>query len=292
MGRHSSASAQVPVNVLKKKPLGDRGLYKGKVRHSAVLTSGIRSSPGNKLTVPTSPISTITAGREQQLPPSLQSPLPPVEIGIARVRIGPVGEDETTFSESQERLMRTGTLNDVEEDAGTIDTLSESSTGEKTENRENSGSEHSQTETELEHIKLENEVSLIRPHKASSAEWRTATFGAKDALCHIEAYKDNILEALGAQHTTAFVLAGFNEAYIREGIGLLQEIHIAMFEDLELDESAIVGVGKACSPFPSVIYMPSGKSFQPPLYDQSGQSMPLSVLGDSQTGISRAPQLT
>ncbi|KAJ2915678.1 hypothetical protein MD484_g4723, partial [Candolleomyces efflorescens] len=87
MGRSSSASVKVGSNVLKKKPSSDRSLdtRNRKVSYSAVDTSGaassstgVRSSPRPKLTVATSPTSTITPGREQQSPPPLQSPLPSV----------------------------------------------------------------------------------------------------------------------------------------------------------------------------------------------------------------------
>jgi hypothetical protein len=116
----------------------------------------------------------------------------------------------------------------------------------------------------------------------ASAHCQSDTFVARDALDHVNTHRDDILKPLGVQHAlTAFILAGFNEAYIREGIGLLQEIHIVTREDLEFDESALAGVGKACSPFPSVIFMPSGKCFQPPLYNQDGQGVPFSVLGGS-----------
>ncbi|KAJ2913172.1 hypothetical protein MD484_g7240, partial [Candolleomyces efflorescens] len=155
---------------------------------------------------------------------------------------------------------------------------------------------------QTEHIKPGNEVGASKqlfhgsaqlPAKAllpdgarsgsdcASAGCLSATFGARDALAHINTHRDYILEPLGVQLPTSIVLAGFNEAYIREGIGLLQEIHIMVLtdEDIELDESVLAGVGKACSPFPGVIYMPSGRGVRSPLYNQNGQMVPFSVLG-------------
>ncbi|RXW13859.1 hypothetical protein EST38_g11996 [Candolleomyces aberdarensis] len=78
MGRSSSASVKMG-NVLKKKPSSDRNLdmRSRKTSYSTVDTSG-GYSPRPKLTVATSPTSTIAPGREQLSPPPLQSPtLPP-----------------------------------------------------------------------------------------------------------------------------------------------------------------------------------------------------------------------
>jgi hypothetical protein len=86
-------------------------------------------------------------------------------------------------------------------------------------------------------------------------------------LAHINAHKDDILKPFSFLHgqATAFVLAGFNNTYIQEGIGLLQEIHVLIHEDVDFDQSALTEVGKVCAPFPSIIFMSSGKCFRLPL---------------------------
>jgi hypothetical protein len=117
--------------------------------------------------------------------------------------------------------------------------------------------------------------------QCSPAPCQSAAFGARDALEHIKAHRDSIQKVFGTLQATPIILAGFNETHIREGVGLLQEIHILTGEDVDLDKSALAEVGKACSPFPSLIFKPSGKCFQPPLYDQNGMAVSFSTLSGS-----------
>ena len=67
-------------------------------------------------------------------------------------------------------------------------------------------------------------------------------------------------------------LAGFNEGLMQLGDGvLLQEIHILISEVIELQRSELDAIGKACSPFPSMIFMPSGDTLRPPVFDPNGK---------------------
>ncbi|KAJ2932723.1 hypothetical protein H1R20_g4377, partial [Candolleomyces eurysporus] len=99
---------------------------------------------------------------------------------------------------------------------------------------------------------------------------RLACFAAVDAHEHIESCQTDIVRAMGSPNTPMVVLAGFNEGLIAEDMGmLLQEIHIVSSESLTLEQHVLDAVGKACSPFPSMISMPHGKTIRPPVFNPS-----------------------
>jgi hypothetical protein len=91
-------------------------------------------------------------------------------------------------------------------------------------------------------------------------------------LNHLAVRNDEIIQAINRSESPIFALAGFNESLVREGVGLLQEIHIFSGEELDLEPSIQERVGKLSAPFPSVIFLPSGKVIRLPLYDEDGGS--------------------
>ncbi|KAJ2935689.1 hypothetical protein H1R20_g1405, partial [Candolleomyces eurysporus] len=103
--------------------------------------------------------------------------------------------------------------------------------------------------------------------------WGSTCFVAKDAFDHLARRQKEILKAVANFQSPIIVLAGFNEELVREGIGLLQEIHIFPAIELSLEQCNLVEVGKLSAPFPSVIFLPSGKILRPPLHDAEGQAI-------------------
>ncbi|RXW22527.1 hypothetical protein EST38_g3311 [Candolleomyces aberdarensis] len=96
---------------------------------------------------------------------------------------------------------------------------------------------------------------------------RSACFAAKDALEHLATRQLDIIQAI--QSPQVVVLAGFNEDLL-DGVVLLQEIHIFCKMELNLKQLVLDQVGKIASPFPSEIFLPSGKSVSPPVFDVDG----------------------
>ncbi|KAJ2934628.1 hypothetical protein H1R20_g2458, partial [Candolleomyces eurysporus] len=103
---------------------------------------------------------------------------------------------------------------------------------------------------------------------------RLACFVAVDAHKHLKMYRTDIIRAMGSPDTPMIVLAGFNEGLIAEDMGMfLQEIHIVSSESLTLERHVLDAVAKACSPFPSMVFMPSGKTIRPPVFNADGKSV-------------------
>ncbi|KAJ2932718.1 hypothetical protein H1R20_g4372, partial [Candolleomyces eurysporus] len=99
-----------------------------------------------------------------------------------------------------------------------------------------------------------------------------AIFTAKDALEHLKLRQTDIIKAMDGPDIPTVALAGFNEGLVKQGIAtLLQEIHIVLSRDLTPQLHVLEAVGKACSPFPSMIFMPSGTTFRPPVFNAEGK---------------------
>jgi hypothetical protein len=99
-----------------------------------------------------------------------------------------------------------------------------------------------------------------------------AYFAAIDAQEHLKVHQADIFRSMGSPDTPIVGLAGFNEGLMQLANGsLLQEIHIVPSKVLALQEAELNAVGRACSPFPSMIFMPSGETFRPPVYSADGK---------------------
>jgi hypothetical protein len=118
----------------------------------------------------------------------------------------------------------------------------------------------------------ENFDSHIDSHKTGPAILRVAYFAAIDAQEHLKIRQADIIRAMDRPETLMVALAGFNEGLMQGDNGvLLQEIHIVPSKDLVLQQQDLDAVGKACSPFPSMIFMPSGETFRPPVFNTDGK---------------------
>jgi hypothetical protein len=103
---------------------------------------------------------------------------------------------------------------------------------------------------------------------------RVACLTADDALEHLKLRQADISRAMDNPDVPMVALAGFNEGLVQQGMPtLLQEIHIVLSKDLALPQHVLDAVGKACSPFPSMIFMPSGATCRPPVFDAKGKSL-------------------
>ncbi|RXW24883.1 hypothetical protein EST38_g922 [Candolleomyces aberdarensis] len=76
------------------------------------------------------------------------------------------------------------------------------------------------------------------------------------------------------------ICAGFNERLLTVQLergetlgrqGLAEEIHILPSKNIILGPYALTAIGKACAPFGSVVTMPSGRAWRPPVYDSNGK---------------------
>ncbi|KAJ2934748.1 hypothetical protein H1R20_g2336, partial [Candolleomyces eurysporus] len=120
--------------------------------------------------------------------------------------------------------------------------------------------------------------SRIEPQQTPVTH-RVACFAAIDALEHLQTHRNDIIQAMANTKTPVAALAGFNEDLIAEDTGVfLQEIHIISSENLTLEQHVLDAVGKACSPFPSMIFMPSGETIRPPVFNADGKTVNLEDL--------------
>ncbi|KAJ2927058.1 hypothetical protein H1R20_g10032, partial [Candolleomyces eurysporus] len=108
------------------------------------------------------------------------------------------------------------------------------------------------------------------PQPASQPPIRHGVFAAKPALEHLGLCRDELVQAVNGFKSPITVLAGFNKDIFERSTSLLQEIHIYPMEELELEQPALEQVGKLAAPYPSVIFLPSGKAVRPPVYDAEG----------------------
>jgi hypothetical protein len=101
---------------------------------------------------------------------------------------------------------------------------------------------------------------------------RTACLTANNAFEHLKLRQIDIIKAMGRPEIPTIALAGFNEGLVQQDMAtLLEEIHIVLLEDLAPPQHILDAVGKACSPFPSMIFMPSGRTFRPPVFNSEGK---------------------
>jgi hypothetical protein len=133
-----------------------------------------------------------------------------------------------------------------------------------------------------------SEVSDSVNSQQTPGNHRFAFFAAIDAHEHLEIHQIDIVKAMGSPETPIVALAGFNEGLMQEGDGLLlQEIHILPSKDLTLQQHILDAVGEVCSPFPSMIFMPSGETFRPPVFNADGKTMTFEDLVSSSASQSR-----
>jgi hypothetical protein len=104
--------------------------------------------------------------------------------------------------------------------------------------------------------------------------YRTACLTANNAFEHLRLRQIDIIRAMGRPEIPMIALAGFNEGLLQQDMAtLLQEIHIVPSKNFAPPQHVLDGVGKACSPFPSMIFMPSGTTFRPPVFNSEGKSL-------------------
>ncbi|RXW22722.1 hypothetical protein EST38_g3146 [Candolleomyces aberdarensis] len=109
-------------------------------------------------------------------------------------------------------------------------------------------------------------------------EVHLACFAAKGAWELIETKRPEIIQALDLFKTPVAVLAGFNEAFVKRGQGLIQEVHIFPSEESVLEESTLAQIGRVTAPYPCAIVFPSGKILRAPLYDAAGVPIPTETM--------------
>ncbi|RXW21090.1 hypothetical protein EST38_g4774 [Candolleomyces aberdarensis] len=113
----------------------------------------------------------------------------------------------------------------------------------------------------------------LEPRQNSVAH-HVACLTANEALEHLKLHRTDIIKAMDNLEIPMIALAGFNEGLVQQGMTtLLQEIHIIPSKDLTPPQHVLDAVGKACSPFPSMIFMPSGTTLRPPVFDAEGKSL-------------------
>ncbi|KAJ2926130.1 hypothetical protein H1R20_g10972, partial [Candolleomyces eurysporus] len=105
-----------------------------------------------------------------------------------------------------------------------------------------------------------------------------ACFAAKGASNFLETKRHEIIQVLDTFKTPVAVLAGFNEAFVKNGQGLIEEVHIFPPEELVLEESALAQIGRATAPYPCAILFPSGKILRAPLYNAAGVPIPTETM--------------
>ncbi|KAJ2920739.1 hypothetical protein H1R20_g16358, partial [Candolleomyces eurysporus] len=114
-------------------------------------------------------------------------------------------------------------------------------------------------------------LSQDEPKEAKVAH-RAAFITADDALEHLKLHQKDIIKVMNSPEISMIALAGFNEGLVQQGTAtLLQEIHIMLSKDIKPPQHVLDAVGKACSPFPSMVFMPSGTTFRPPVFNAEGK---------------------
>ncbi|KAJ2931150.1 hypothetical protein H1R20_g5941, partial [Candolleomyces eurysporus] len=101
-----------------------------------------------------------------------------------------------------------------------------------------------------------------------------------NALRHLGMHRKSIERAIHHPWTKMDICAGFNERLLTIQLdrtapigrqGLAEEIHILPSKNIILGPFALKAIGKACAPFASVVTMPSGHTWRPPVYDSNGK---------------------
>ncbi|RXW20439.1 hypothetical protein EST38_g5426 [Candolleomyces aberdarensis] len=115
---------------------------------------------------------------------------------------------------------------------------------------------------------------MIQEPKGAKVAHCAAFLTADDALEHLKLHQTDIIKAMNSPEISMIALAGFNEGLVQQGTAtLLQEIHIMLSRDIKPPQHVVDAVGKACSPFPSMVFMPSGTTFRPPVFNAEGKPL-------------------